>query len=406
MASAAADQLSDRWREVLGYRPLALTRVAGGGAAYVGDHDGEVATDQALNFPVDAALDAAGGMYVTSAGQNDQIFYVPAADRGPLLGHAGPMAAGHLYAVAGIVQSEFGPGPYNAAYAPYERYSALDPTRAPGATFRQFRPGRLALEPAGSENHLLYCSAEGHRVLLLAGADLDRYGRHFLGGHLYTLAGTGEAGHGQGAGWQTPLAYPVSLAVSPEHDVYLLDGSLHVLRALDGQLVDLPATLNGQPLALDGATDVRLDHGSLYVADAAHHTVLRATVGGPTLTFTVALGQRDRAGFVDGCGFSDIFGVAAGVPQDRVLLDHPMSLAFDADGRMLVADAHGLRLVTNKAVYNLAGAEDAASDDGDVRQQPFPETTFLSYDPTSRTALVVDRRLATVRRLWSARGLL
>jgi hypothetical protein len=215
-----------------------------------------------------------------------------------------------------------------------EQAAVADPAAAPLATEGApiWLPFRLMLEPAtgAAMPHLFFTSRQGHRLYLIPGADLTRYGRTFQAGRLYTIAGFGTAeskgallvpddpntpdvdettyayalGDG-GPAYQAPLAFPQGVAEDSRHNLYVCDAggygvplvnndpaativaqqtniyhqSIRLIRAADGKIFTFHLTKDGAAFPLSGALDLRVAETAggnwIYVSDSLHHCVVR-----------------------------------------------------------------------------------------------------------------------------------
>ncbi|MFP5501056.1 MAG: hypothetical protein ACLGIN_01115 [Candidatus Sericytochromatia bacterium] len=462
-----ADWLSDAWRGILGYRPLALTRVAGNGRRGANQNDGLKAVESSLTGPNDAVAGAGG--HVVIAEQDEHLLrYVPASDLpGGYLGYPGPMQAGRIYTIAGVVNGPTSLEDFDGFYQPIEASAAADPAEAPplAVGFPIFTPYRVALTDAGD---MFFTSKFGHRVFYVPASNVTgRYGRDFLAGRLYTLAGHGAARggdelederqdylYGEGApGLEANLAEPTGLAVDQAGNVYMLDsgyaeneladaiasdetdatytfpnpnatgrtilvyhGTIRIVRASDGAIVTLKLTLGGQPFPVTGAQDLQLvEQGgvrTLYVADTNKHWVFKVEVPADltatplTAAITPVLGAIDEPGYVkDGVALPDAFHAFDGVPLADARLNGPTSLTFDQAGRLIVADAgtRRVRLLDDGKVYTIAGGFDTRYLEGDARLGYMPQTTSVRLDRDGNL-LLVDRKEQLVRKIWTRRG--
>lgn len=461
-----ADWLSDAWRDILGYRPLALTRVAGNGRRGANQNDGLLAAESSLTGPNDAVADAAG--HVVIAEEDEHLLrYVPAADLpGGVLGYPGPMQAGRIYTVAGVVNGPPSLADFDGFYQPIEASAAADPAEAPplAVGFPIYSPYRVAL----ANGDMFFTSRFGHRVFFVPGSNVTgRYGRDFLGGRLYTLAGHGAPRggdlleperqdylYGEGApGLEANLSEPTGLAVDQAGNVYLLDsgyaeneladaiasdetdatytfpnpgasgrtilvyhGTIRIVRASDGAIVTLKLTLGGQAFPVTGAQDLQLVEKdgvrTLYVADTNKHWVFKVEVPADltatplTAAITPVLGTIDEPGYVrNGVDLPDAFHAFDGVPLADARLNGPTSLTFDQEGRLIVADAgtRRVRLLDQGKVYTIAGGFDTRYLEGDARLGYMPQTTSVRLDPDGNL-LLVDRKEQLVRKIWTRRG--
>ncbi|WP_186510770.1 hypothetical protein [Caenimonas sedimenti] len=167
------------------------------------------------------------------------------------------------------------------------------------------------------------------------------------------LAGSLQsAGTADGIGTAAQFNGPRAAAQAPDGTIFVADTGNHTIRRIapDGAVSTL-AGAAGQAGAADGAATsarfsspsgiVRSAQGELFVADTGNHTIRRIAIDGTVFTLAGSAGQR---GAVDGTGAAARF-------------DAPRSLAFHADGTLLVADRSGAirRVRTDGQVTTFAG---------------------------------------------------
>ncbi|MBE7499156.1 MAG: PQQ-binding-like beta-propeller repeat protein [Verrucomicrobiales bacterium] len=271
-----------------------------------GYRDGAGATAQ-FNFPNDVVVDGAGDLYVTEF-DNHTVRRVTAA---------------------GVVSTWV--GDRTAGYRDGPRGQA-----------RLTQPGGIAVDGAGN----LYVSEWGGQRVRKVSVD----------GMVSTVAGTGEAGHRDGAGSQAQFNQPDGMAVDGEGNVWVTDYGNQVIRRIGvGGKVE---TVAGTGVAghVDGegkqarfyspAGIVRVGSGQVVVADWGNHVVRRVSLVRPVAIVRepqsreVWLGEEVRFGVV-----------AAG--------SEPMSYRWYKDGVVL---GEGLRIEGVEGPelrLRLAQAEDA-----------------------------------------------
>ncbi|MFN3428350.1 MAG: hypothetical protein ACK46X_00190 [Candidatus Sericytochromatia bacterium] len=461
-ANAIGNKLSDTWKALLGYRPLALTRAIGNGARGFNQGDGKPATETPMGGPIDAVLDHNGNMWVTEQ-DGGRIRFVPKNAHGALLGWGAAMSAGNIYTLMG---NSNGPGnldDYNYGYEVEEADGIANTEAAPLVTSDTvlYAPRRLVLKPAAtSGSHLFFTSKFAHRVYFVPagnpGSDaadptpvtgtpadfVEMFGKRYYAGRLYTLVGNATpvdpipAGGENAVGTDYPLNEPTGLAQDSEGNLYILDsiaGKVRVLRA-NGADAGKVFTLNLGAHDLTGAQDLRVVEAPggagpnfLYVADTNHHVVVRfalpntlssiATTLPPAQTAQVVMGQVGEPGFIK-LGptdvYPEIFDVSKPITEDKALLNAPTSLTFDDQGNLIVGAKGRVHLMEAAALppggtgntYVIAGGVDTRNIVGDSRLGFFPETTSVRYDPITKNTLIVDFSERVVRRLWTARGAL
>lgn len=402
----AANRLSDAWKALLGFRPLAITVVGGNGIRGYNQGDGRLAADTELLTPADAQADAAGNVLIVEA-DDSKIRYVPATDQGAWLGATSPMTKDRMYTLAGIVSGPTTTAAVNAAYAPWEFDSVDNPELAPlvGHPDPAQRPAlfslqRLLVLEQGGKRHLLVTSHLGHRVQFIPDGNpgvnpadptdaagpaevVTMFGRDFYAGRLYTVLGNGVAvvpeiytvPEGEvplTATDDARLNRPTGMASDSVGNLYVMDsnhGYVRVLRQSDGMTFPLKMTYEGSPYTAAGAHDLRLREAPganyLYWTDTLNHVVCRAKLPDdlsaleanpaaglvvPPIAIEIVLGKPGQAGFIDVAMaevyYPAIYDVSDGVPEAQALLSSPMSLDFDAAGNLLVADAARVRMLT------------------------------------------------------------
>lgn len=258
-STAAADVLSDTWRKLLGFRPLALTRFAGSGVQGAsGNQEGASPLNVQLGTPVDAVADANGDVYLSEQ-DNGLIRYVPKTAPGtPPYGYAGAMSAGGTYTIGGKVG-----GP--STIADFDSYfsSVQDNTGGMPAGSFLYSPYRLVLG-AGSPPDLYFTSNFGSRVMMIPGSNETLFGRTLNAGEVYTIAGTGALPNSD---YGPTSAYDVPAASTPP-----LEYGASV-PAEDGDLVDTKGYWGQAGVAFRFQYNLG-DGGPAYAANVSYPTGL------------------------------------------------------------------------------------------------------------------------------------
>jgi uncharacterized protein (TIGR03437 family) len=284
----------------------ALTVVAGTGTpGYSGD--GGPATSAQLNGPAGVAVDAAGNLYITDAG-NSCIRMV---------------SNGVITTVAG--NGTRGPSPDNG----------------PATDVELNQPSGIAVDPAGN----LYFVDSGDGALLkVSNGILTSLGGLWLPypptsmGHLYTGVALDAAGN-----------------------LYIADtGSGRILEVLNGVLTLAAGTAmpgysgdNGPATSaqLNGPSGVAVDAaGNLYIADAGNNRIRKVSNG----VITTVAGSGTA-------GYSGDNGPAADAQ-----LNQPGGIAVDGAGNLYIADSgnNRIRKVSNGVITTVAGGGSALGDNG------------------------------------------
>lgn len=192
---------------------------------------------------------------------------------------------------------------------------------------------------------------------------------------LFALALAACGGGGDGAAAPAPAPAPVA---APSLSMRLLAGDVGGPGWIDGSAAE--ARFN-QPAAI--AFDTA---GALFVADEANHVIRRVAVDGTVSTFAGGVGQ---------CGSAD-------GPSDVARFCAPAGLAFDAAGRLYVADrsnAQIRRVAADGTVVTVAGsALQRGAVDASGAAARFDSPSGLALDDRG-DLLVADTGNATVRRV-------
>jgi hypothetical protein len=160
-------------------------------------------------------------------------------------------------------------------------------------------------------------------------------------GTVRTLAGGRFGGSSDGVGENASFRVPVAVAVDAARNVYVADWGNALIRKVspDGRVTtvaglrnesgyrdgDKNTALFNEPIAIAARPD-----GTLYVLDDGGHAVRRIDTSG---NVTTVAGDHFAAGNVDGVG-------------ELARFYFPSGLAFDAQGRLLIADTsnHNIRM--------------------------------------------------------------
>jgi hypothetical protein len=444
---ANANTLSDAWKTLLGFRPLALTRVVGNGTKSFDQGDGRVAAEAPLGGVQDAVEDHLGNIYLAEH-DNGLLRFVPKGGHAAMWGQTGLMTDGLIYTLAGQINTGTDLASFNDIYAStapetvnVEAASVADPSAAPllSAGYPLIRPRKLLVQRVGAtdDSHVFVLSKFGQRVFFIPATDVTVFGRDFLAGRLYTVLGNGQVGDPAApAADGTPghafaLNEPTAMAQDSAGNLYVLDsiaGAVRLVRAGDGSVITLPLKADATTAyAAVGAQDLRVVEGAanfLYLADTNAHTVVRfplpadlADLAGavPDMTAQTVFGVAGEPGYIKaGLTYPDIHDASKALSEANARLNEPTSLTFDGAGNMIVAAKGRLHLMEAAAIdpatvgntYVIAGGVDTRNIVGDSRLGYFPATTSVRYDTTSKNVLVVDNAENVVRRLWTARGTL
>jgi hypothetical protein len=445
-----ANTLSDKWKAILGYRPLALTRLAGNGIRGYNQGEGKVAVDGELIAPNDAVQDSQGNTYVCEQ-ESYLIRIVPATTltapyiqsggetSGP---NAGKLVAGSMYTIAGQLNGARNQGDYNTYYDAMATAAGGNPTISPGSGLALYAPTRLQLlEATPGKPDILFSSPFGARVWMICQTAGSHYGVAMTPGKIYPIAGDGtswvdgDPANDGAIATGARLGFPQALAADAANNLYVLDSgansarTLRLIRHSDGFIFTLPLTMGGNALPLDNCTDLKLNPAGtqLYICDTGRNCVYSipapspATIAGGGFASPAAqdvtrvLGNPGRAGFLDltvaGVLYPDIHTVNAGVAESnlgniQVLLNAPTSIEFTPTGELLVADTSRVRMLEAGQVFTIGGGVDSSFLGGDSRLSYYLNTSAMRYSAAEGNVLLTDKGLNVVRRLWTRRGFL
>jgi DNA-binding beta-propeller fold protein YncE len=192
----------------------------------------------------------------------------------------------------------------------------------PAATARFNQPLGLAVAPDGT---IFVADSGNHLIRIIA-----------TNGIVSVLAGNPETfGSADGTGTNAFFNSPVGLALAPDGSLFVSDANNFTLRKVTpAGVVTTIAGAAGQDGSTDGpALSARLGKpaelalapsGTLYIADAAHHTIRRLTPDGRVSTIAGLVGADGAA---DGAnGLARFF--------------NPYGLAIAARGHLVVADTY------------------------------------------------------------------
>jgi sugar lactone lactonase YvrE len=216
-------------------------------------------------------------------------------------------------------------------------------------------------------------------------------------GSVTTIAGVaGQSGFLDGAAGTALFGSPLGLAVATNGNIYIVDSGNHVIRLLTNGVV---STLAGNP-NIWGSADgqganalfnapcgIALDsHGNLWVSDTDNDTIRKVTPAGLVTTYA---------------GLAAVDGTNDG-PVATARFCRPAELTFDPQGNLLVADSfnHTLRKIgTNGIVSTISGSPGASgSTDGLNGQGRYFNPYGLAFNPNGRL-LVADTYNELIRQV-------
>ncbi|MBM3854226.1 MAG: hypothetical protein FJ399_13885, partial [Verrucomicrobia bacterium] len=217
------------------------------------------------------------------------------------------------------------------------------------------------------------------------------------GGLVTTVAGlAGQSGSADGTGAGARFYYPIGLALDPEGNIYVADGSNGTIRKVaSGGIVTTFAGLARSYGSTDGPAEtarfrgpsgIALDaSGNLFVSDNSNSNIRRITPGGLVSTFA---GLALFPGSVDGAGVTARFNA-------------PQGIAIDANGNLFVADSRNnqIRRITPAGLVTVfAGDGLLGSADGTGRAARFMNPYGVAVDANGNV-FVADSNNHTIRRI-------
>ncbi len=334
------------WRTPIGAASTTsnyVTTIAGNGVAgFVND----TGTAAQFSSPAGVAVDAAGNVYIADAGNNRIRKMTPggvvstfagtgtagsANGAGNVAQFSSPGgvavdAAGNVYVAdnnnhsirkitsGGVVSTLAGSSPYGYA-------------NGPGSTAKFYYPSGVAVDAGGN---VYVADQYNHSIRKITSA-----------GVVTTLAGTGTAGTGNGAGNASQFYYPIGVAVDAGGNVYVSEQYGHKVRKVTsgGTVSDFAGSGTAGYADGTGVTaqfnypyGVAVDAlGNVYVADQYNERIRKVTPGGVVTTLAGSGAQA----------YNDGKGTAAG-------FNNPAGIAVDAAGNKYVADqsGHTIRKIT------------------------------------------------------------
>lgn len=264
-----------------------------------------------------------------------------------------------------------------------------------GRTSSAVNPGNSASD-SGGESRLSLGQIGGIAVdpegfFYLADPAQHRIFRLSPEGELEVWAGSGKAGHRDGAADQAQFDSPQGLLWDPKGGLWVADSGNHCLRYISRQR--RVSTFAGTCAAghRDGERDeaqfrepfglaLGLD-GSLYVADRANRRIRRIT---PTGKVTTAAGTG-QPGSADG-------------PAEQAQLLEPTALAVDKAGNLWIADRHRLRRLSADGHLTTLSQAEAGYRDGPLAEARFQTLAGLAFD-SAGVLWLTDQDNRRIRRL-------
>lgn len=280
------------------------------GSGYAGSTNG-TGTGASFNNPLNAAVDAAGNVYVADAGNHSIRKITP----------------------SGVVTTFAGSG-----------YAGYADGVGTSASFQH--PSFIAIDASGN---LFVSDQQNHRIRKITQT-----------GVVTTFAGSGSIGSANGTGTGASFYYPMGLTFDASGNLYVADSYNNKIRKISPSGVVSNFAGSGSLGAVNGAAgSASFKHpmglgfdasGNLFVADRENYLVRKISTSGVVSTFA-------------GSGFG---GDANGIGT-AATFNTTNNLVLDAEGNIYVSDHnnHRIRKITTAAeVSTLAGTTAAGSVNG------------------------------------------
>ena len=206
--------------------------------------------------------------------------------------------------------------------------------------------------------NLYIADALNNRVQEVAGSAHTEWGKSMTADDMYTIAGTGTAGHSGDGGLATSgtLNDPLQVALDSSGDLYIADANNNCVREVSASTYDISTYAgNGYTVASAGnggpATQASLNaplqeafdsHGDAYIADAGNNRIQEIAAWNHT-QWSIAMTAGDVY-TVAGQGTGQ-----TGSPNDNGQaiysnLDDPWSIVVDGNGDLYIADTGNNRI--------------------------------------------------------------
>jgi secreted PhoX family phosphatase len=343
--------------------------------------DGGPATEARLNGPQGVGSDAAGNLLI--ADTSNHRLRVVAASTGTFYGQA--MTAGDIYTIAGNGTGE-GAGGGTAGLSGDGGLA----TRAEFST-----PVDVVLDTAGN---LVIADQRNNRIRVVAATTGTFYGKPMKAKHVYTVAGGGTGGPGDGGpATRARLSSPQGAAVDQAGNLLIADTNgqrIQVVAASTGTFYGQAMTASDiytvagtgtHGFSGDGgpAASAELDFPDSVAMGTAGNVLIADTVNGRIRVVAASngtfYGQAMTAGDIYTVAGNGTAGFSGdGGPGTSAELNSPQGMAVDAAGNLLIADRGNGRIrvvaastgtfygqaMTTGHIYTVAGGGTSGVGDG------------------------------------------
>jgi trimeric autotransporter adhesin len=309
--------------------------LAGGGTAAVAD--GSLATSVALDYPDGAVADHQGNLVIADTGHNQ--IQVVAGRTGSYYGQA--MTTGHIYTIAGTGFQGWGGDGGSATQG------LLD------------EPNSVTVDSAGN---VIVADTGNGRIRVIAESTGSYYGVAMTAGDIYTVAGGGESGLGDGGpATSAELLWPGGVTIDGAGNLVIADTDHNLVRVVPVK----SGTYYGQKMTADdiysvaggGANDPGDGgpalHGTLsfpsdVAVDNVGNLVIADTFNGEIRVVAVKAGtyygqamKAEHIYDVAGPGYDNELG--DGGPATSAFMNFPYGVAVDGPN-LLIADTQNNRI--------------------------------------------------------------
>jgi sugar lactone lactonase YvrE len=384
-----------------------LTTPAGTGIFFRPIGNGGPATAANL-YTFGAAVDRSGNLVIADSAHSQ--VQVVAAKTGTFYGH--PMTARHIYRVAG------------------RRTPGFSGDGGPATRAQLRSPEGVAVDAAGN---LLIADSRNGRIRMVAARTGTFYGQAVTAGDIYTVAGGGTGGLGDGGpAIQADIGSAQKVAVDPAGNLVIAawgEGRIRVVAGRTGTFYgqamtagDIYTVAGNGKVGNDGdglpATHARLDHPHDVTVDSAGNLLIADYFNGRIRLVAAhsgrSYGQAMKAGHIysiAGSGGSPSF-FGDGGPATHALLNFPRGLARDAAGNLVFCDSQNNRIrvvaaatgtfygqaMTGGDIYTVAGDGTAgfAGDGGPATSAKIASPVGVAVD-SAGNLLIADTNNQRIR---------
>jgi len=321
--------------------------------------DGGSATEARISSPQSLAVDHGGNLYFADS-LNDRIREVSRS---------------------GVIATVAGNGS--------KGYSG---DNGPATQAQLFDPDAVVIDHAGN--------------IVIADAGNARVRRISRGGLITTVAGTGRAGYsGDGGpainaelGGRQPIL-GLGIAVDDEGTIYIADGGNDRVRKVANGIITTVAGDGRTGYSGDGGpainaelspSGIALDkRGNLYIADMPHHVVRKVSTAG-IITTVAGNGRQGNLG--------------DGGPAVEAQLNSPISVAFDANGTLYIADQASsvIRRVAADGVITTVAGNGTQGYSGDGRRATMASLYISGAVATDTTGNLYVAEVGRIRKISPA----